>query len=1200
MKKIAKRGLLFVLSLILFGAIFGIIPQDYTYAEESVKQINNQVVVVTYSDGNEDWFESEVESTATNKYTQTPHELMQNAYNESVSSVNKYYSLQSYGQLDMTSHFVTNDNKAFKIPFTHAELLPYSSTNPDGYFEYDICSYSSATPPSSIYTTDFFAKTTHLFSAFDCGNSSHNGKGSNCDMDTTDGVGCLCAYYNYGGSNIACFDHYERYLREHTSLKYVLSQAQMSGDLDSDDDGYIDALTFIFEGVEETVGWNDLLWAHQWSLFNLSSLSSYSSLLPTVLKMHGVRDASRSDFSSLVDITLANYYKGDSGNQARCYKYNLYLFSHLCQTSYGQIERLVDDEGRETISSFTLTHELGHVLGLPDFYVYNDDENEDAVAYWDLMAYNYKGAPMYMTTYNREKLGYLQEENVVKITKEGTYTLNATCYDELYNNGENSGNILALVYEDPDYEGQKIYMEYRLQEGAFESYYKNHYYTSKQDGLIVYRVDEGVKQDSSHSGGTSAGNYYGYPYNMYVFRNAYSSKYAVNSENTSLANITFQSYDHSKTQKELEYDDVTFINSGLTIEFVKEENGQITFKISGGKLEEEDTRDINEIKLKGGDALTIDVGSEYSDLGIDFASFSQDEFNITISGIDTSVLGVQYYKYTLTLKTNPEKTLSLTRTITVVDRVKPTITLNGETEISLYDLSEFVDAGVTYSDNYDDFASLKLDKSDFILIDTDRYKIVYTVTDSSGNSSYVERFITLLHMSDFSSITLKGDNPTLHDVNTTYVDEGINWGIYSESDFEISVQNNVDINVLSGAGGYYTYVYTLTYNPTGETYSLIRKVSVVDRIPPVITITGDGEITLSKISGYVERGATATDNINCISINWDECVEVGENEYEVTYTATDSSGNISTAVRKIHIREDLFSSITFNGGEEVVHDVKTTYIDQGLDFETFTESDFEITYSSDVNENVIGDSYTYIYTLKYLLTLEKITLTRRVCVVDRVKPTITLNGEAEINLYPSQLNSYSDKNVEVADNYDSKSNIEIITRLEKIDDENYRYYYKAKDKSGNESDEIYRDIKIIHKAIQQNQISFEVNDKGSIQEYYEIGAMIKFKANVSYNIDNLQNVEVIFIVDNERVESGNKNYIYHQFQDEGVHKVKIIVGETTIEREINIVDGSQISQENIDKTLIIYIAIAGVVTIIAFAIIITISKKNKYKYYDNY
>jgi len=85
------------------------------------------------------------------------------------------------------------------------------------------------------------------------------------------------------------------------------------------------------------------------------------------------------------------------------------------------------------------------------------------------------------------------------------------------------------------------------------------------------------------------------------------------------------------------------------------------------------------------------------------------------------------------------------------------------------------------------------------------------------------------------------------------------------------------------------------------------KVKVMDKIPPEITLNGNSETSVYLGKKYIELGAKAIDNMD--GDVTDKIVISGEinnqtlGVYEIKYSATDSLGNVGTAIRKVSVKE---------------------------------------------------------------------------------------------------------------------------------------------------------------------------------------------------------------------------------------------------------------------------------------------------------
>ena len=171
--------------------------------------------------------------------------------------------------------------------------------------------------------------------------------------------------------------------------------------------------------------------------------------------------------------------------------------------------------------------------------------------------------------------------------------------------------------------------------------------------------------------------------------------------------------------------------------------------------------------------------------------------------------------------------------------------------------------------------------------------------------------------------------------------------------------------------------------------------NVVDRIAPVITIAGDNPAEVELGTTYTDAGASASD-LSTVSLVTDTSnVDTDiSGSYTVTYTATDASGNSSTATRTVNVVDTTAPTITIIGDNPATVEYKLPYTDAGASASDL--SSFTLTTTSDVNTDISG-SYTVTYTATDA-SGNSSTATRTVNVVDSVSPTVS-----SFVISPSQL-----------------------------------------------------------------------------------------------------------------------------------------------------------------------------------------------------
>lgn len=219
-------------------------------------------------------------------------------------------------------------------------------------------------------------------------------------------------------------------------------------------------------------------------------------------------------------------------------------------------------------------------------------------------------------------------------------------------------------------------------------------------------------------------------------------------------------------------------------------------------------------------------------------------------------------------------------------------------------------------------------------------------------------------------ISIIGDNPMSLEINSTYIELGA------------TAQDNVDTTVTVVSSGTVDVtavgVYIITYTATdlaGNTGTITRTVNIFnpaipDTTAPVISIIGDNPLSINKDSTYEELGATAIDDVDVtvttISTGVVDTSIVGT--YTVTYTATDSAGNIATMTRivnviDLNIPDTTPPVITLNGNETEVIAVNSVYNDLGATASDVIDGVVNVSVVSTVNTVVVG-----IYTVTYSAT----------------------------------------------------------------------------------------------------------------------------------------------------------------------------------------------------------------------------------------
>lgn len=152
------------------------------------------------------------------------------------------------------------------------------------------------------------------------------------------------------------------------------------------------------------------------------------------------------------------------------------------------------------------------------------------------------------------------------------------------------------------------------------------------------------------------------------------------------------------------------------------------------------------------------------------------------------------------------------------------------------------------------------------------------------------------------SIKVNGNVLEYVEINSTYNDLGV-----TAKDSSNNVLSNVNVSTspnlnLTKIG---TYLRTYTVSISGYSNIAYRTIIVRDTTGPVIEFDGDLTLTLSQVNDYdFKSDITVTDNSNGdVSVTVSDNITALAGSYTVEYKATDSSGNVSTKLRKVVVTE---------------------------------------------------------------------------------------------------------------------------------------------------------------------------------------------------------------------------------------------------------------------------------------------------------
>ena len=308
--------------------------------------------------------------------------------------------------------------------------------------------------------------------------------------------------------------------------------------------------------------------------------------------------------------------------------------------------------------------------------------------------------------------------------------------------------------------------------------------------------------------------------------------------------------------------------------------------------------------------------------------------------------------------------------------------MNGPSVITIEVGNTYTDQGALASDDDDGSLGSTSDTPSLISVNgvedvntglIGTYYIQYSVTDSDGNTTIVQRTVNVVDTTP-PTITLGDDSDIEIEVfSDPYVDNTIvtvsdNYDSATTlTPSDVVVTDNINENVV----GTYTISFNLVDSSANAASTKIRTVRVVDTTAPELILIGDSTIFISKGSVYTEQGATATDNYDgVISGNVITSGSVNNNQigsYTLTYNVNDAAGDPAAPItRTVTVGPSVDATATPNPacfGETItLGSTNTDLVDENGDayrFEwsatpsTGTQLDTQHIITSSVTQNTI-------------------------------------------------------------------------------------------------------------------------------------------------------------------------------------------------------------------------------------------------------
>ena len=278
--------------------------------------------------------------------------------------------------------------------------------------------------------------------------------------------------------------------------------------------------------------------------------------------------------------------------------------------------------------------------------------------------------------------------------------------------------------------------------------------------------------------------------------------------------------------------------------------------------------------------------------------------------LDTTRLGTYTLAYTAAYKN-----ISITeyRTFIIQDTVAPVIELVSDPNHFTSPIASYEEEGFTAIDNYDG------DITDKVVRVEENGIVVYTVTDSSGNSVSTERTIIYKDVIP-PTISLNSSSELKINIGEAYKDPGFT--AIDDVDGDITDKVIVDGTVDVHTKGTYTLTYKVEDSSQNQA-KIPRTIIVDDFTAPTISLNGKSNLYIKIGETYTEPGFSAKDNVDGdltskVKVTGTvDTSKMGRNT--ITYTVSDYSGNTTSVSRSVLVYKQQAVASTVNPGNKVVY-----------------------------------------------------------------------------------------------------------------------------------------------------------------------------------------------------------------------------------------------------------------------------------------
>ncbi|MEF2967777.1 HYR domain-containing protein [Paenibacillus sp. M1] len=328
--------------------------------------------------------------------------------------------------------------------------------------------------------------------------------------------------------------------------------------------------------------------------------------------------------------------------------------------------------------------------------------------------------------------------------------------------------------------------------------------------------------------------------------------------------------------------------------------------------------------------------------------------------------------------------------ITVVDTTKPELTIPADMTVEATAVRSIVNIGDAVATDIFPTTVTNDAPEDYPIGVT---KVIWKAKDNNGNEVVKVQTVTVVDTTG-PELTVPWDLS----VEATAVTTPVTIGLAEASDiFPVTVTNDAPAAYPVGT----TKVTWIATDANGNVTTKVQSITVADTTKPVLAVSDDVTVEATAVRTPVEIGQATASDIFQVDIIHDAPEDYPIGTTQITWTATDENGNVSTGTQNITVVDTTKPELTVPSDLTV----EATAVRTPVAIGTATATDiFPITVTNNAPEDYPLGTTEVIWKAKDENGNE-ITKIQRITVIDTTKPAMHFTGSLNLMIEATALNT---------------------------------------------------------------------------------------------------------------------------------------------------------------------------------------------------